>query len=102
MQCYSTQDCILQSENKNCWGSTTTDAVPFICPVNSHILTHPNSAHCLVHTTDPSHSGLLCLLQEDMGHRELCIVHLVEEHARERSEKGYRLPHEEESITARS
>ncbi len=37
-----------------------------------------------------------------MGHRELCVIHLVEEHARERSEEGHRLPHEEEPVTARS
>lgn len=31
----------------------------------------------------------LCLLQEDLGHRELCVVHIVEEHARERSDEGH-------------
>lgn len=36
------------------------------------------------------------LLQEDVGHRELCVIYIVEEHARERSEEGHQLPHEEE------
>lgn len=36
-----------------------------------------------------------------MGHRELCVVHIAEEHAREGSEEGHRISHEEEPITAR-
>ncbi len=59
-------------------------------------------SNSLVNTNRPSQSVFLCLLQEDVGHRELCVIHLVEEHARERPAEGHRLPHEEEPITARS
>ena len=37
-----------------------------------------------------------------MGHRQLCVIHLVEEHAREGPEEGHRLPHEEEPVAVRS
>lgn len=58
--------------------------------------------NCVVHTDRPSQCWFLCLLQEDVGNRELCVIHLVEEHARERSEEGHCISHEEEPITARS
>ena len=74
--------------------------IPFMCAMNSHTVN--KLFNCAVQTDRPSQCWFLCLLQEDMGNRELCVIHLVEEHARERSEEGHCIPHEEEPITARS
>lgn len=39
--------------------------------------------------------------QEDVGHRELCVIHFTEEHARERPQEGRGIPHEEEPVAVR-
>jgi len=67
---------------------------------HTHTHTHKTHTHSHVQTTGHSSAVRLCSPQEDLGHRELCVAHLAEEHAGEGPEEGHWLPHEEEPITA--
>lgn len=42
----------------------------------------------------------LFVIQENLGNWELCVIHFIEKHARERPEEGHQLPHEEEPVSA--